>query len=371
MKDTYLFGYYGMHNCGDNALMLAAAWGAKKYLEADKLCFNSPTTLSIPYIGKYPAMLPEQQCIPGQNRFSQYLAALQSKSIIFGGGSIFHCSRDINLARHLMKLSKGPHRALGVGLGPFKDINAENSCREFLKQCDYVGVRDQESLDIAMALAPDSNVELTFDLAPLLLDIPGVTGSILPARRKGIGVALCPHERLSGDDTTERLRLENLAADLAEVYYATGEPIFLIDLNGHKTYGDKQVHRELQQYIPSNIPVFLIDYQSNPLHVLVRLSRLKVMVGMRLHACILSMLCKTPVIALNYHSKCVAWCKQAGVPEEYRFEVTKIERSRFRNVLKHGLSDRFSDSILHPLHAMLQAKRNFAETDEMKEGVLC
>ena len=145
-KTYYLCGYYGMRNSGDDALLLSTMLGAKHYLSASKFLINTPTQLSLPELGAFKPNLISQQRFKGENRIRQCLSAWRADGVIFGGGSVFHCYRDIQVKRLMMKLSgKGPHLALGVGLGPFANTKAEKECAKFLMECSYTGLRDKHS----------------------------------------------------------------------------------------------------------------------------------------------------------------------------------------------------------------------------------
>ena len=157
--DAYIVGYYGMQNSGDDALMYATAWAAKHIIG----CENTKVGLYGNYTREtqsdHQLSLKFNQKFPGQNRLLHYKTALQSKRIIFGGGSVLHSETDINLKRQLMSLSN-PKKSLAVGvsIGPFHSVSAEKSCAKFLNECGYVGVRDNESLEIANRIAPKANV---------------------------------------------------------------------------------------------------------------------------------------------------------------------------------------------------------------------
>lgn len=371
-NDVYLCGYYGMKNSGDDALLLASAWGVKQYFETQSMAINSPIPLQLHDMGLQPSVLIKQQKFIGQNRLRQYRAAVNSSHIVFGGGSVLHSSRDINIFRHMMMMSgPGPHQAIGVGIGPFKDSRAEVACKKFLNECDFVGVRDQQSFEIAQAIAPDAAVSLTFDLAPILLEIPYQNNTIKTVPRRGIGVALCPNERFYGDITAETNRLKALATSLHNTYRETGEPIYLIDFNGHKHFGDSQVHDELRALLSNEIPVFRINYDSNPLRLLSRLGGLRAVIGMRLHASVMAFLAKTPVLSLNYHSKCDGWCEQVGMNENYRIDSKKLDSDVLTHCLIDGLEHGFSPSSLSPQQALKLAKNNFLLKPVTLGEVLC
>ena len=340
MKKSLLVGYYGMQNTGDDALMNAAAWGAKRFLGTDTLTVTSPLSLKL-YSGDYlSSTLTETQRFPGQNRLKTYLKAFDSNRIIFGGGSVLHNARDINLKLDLMKLSLGRnHLALGVGIGPFTDTRAEQSCKRFLNTCEFVGVRDAQSYDIAQSIAPHANVVLTFDLAPQLLNIEGF--DLVPVKRKGIAVCLCPKERLSGDLKAEHQRLKNIAKVLDDQYLLTQEPVVFVSFNGHPDLGDHPIHKEVASLLSPTTMFNFVEYDSNPFRVLQRMATFKLAICMRLHAAVFCYLTRTPFISLNYHQKCEQWSKQVGLSKHYSFDSQSFDPKVLMNEICLGISDGF------------------------------
>ncbi len=359
-----LCGYYGMRNSGDDALLLATARGARQYLGAETLTVTTPNPIKLPEMQAFEPTLVAEPSFRGENRFRQCFSALGSKHVIFGGGSVLHCARDIQTKRLMMKLAgRGPHLALGVGVGPFASTKAERECKKFLQTCAFVGVRDQQSLAIAQDLAPDAAIELTFDLAPMLGPDLKQPQSAEHAHdtvgRRGIGVALCPVESLQGNDEIEHARLAKIASALREIYVQTGEPIFLFGLNGHATLGDERINHRLMSLIPADTPVFSLPYDPNPLRVMNRLGRLKALVSMRLHGSILAFMTDTPVISLAYHSKCEGWSEQVGMPADYRLDATCFSSSVLATSVIDGLHNGFAAATMRPSEAKMRASINF------------
>lgn len=357
MRKSLLVGYYGMRNTGDDALMNATAWGAKRFLHTEQN-LTSPIPLQLFSGEMKPATLVERQKYSGQNRLKQYLLAMESDSVIFGGGSVLHNSRDINLKRHLMALSSGRnHLAIGVGIGPFADLKAEKACKKFLEECRYVGLRDKESFEMAKAIAPNANVELSFDLAPLLLQNENF--ELSDVERHGIAVCLCPKERLSGGLEQEKSRLRRLANVLDSAQKHTGEEIYFVDFNGHESLGDRQVHQELASYLSSSTRYRFIEYDANPYRVLQRMASYKLAICMRLHASVFGFLTNTPVISLNYHRKCEAWCEQVGAPIELGFDASNFDPDALLDVINAGLETEFSKNQLTVNQAIQAAMKNW------------
>jgi len=47
------------------------------------------------------------------------------------------------------------------------------------------------------------------------------------------------------------------------------------------------------------------------------------------------------VLSINYHSKCVGWCDQIGLPEAQRFSADHLVPQDLANALCNGLADGF------------------------------
>ena len=369
MKKTYLCGYYGMKNSGDDALLMATLEGAKSHFNKSEFSINSPSNVYIADGGTFRSTLQETPRYRGENRLLQCYNALKSDQIIFGGGSVLHCKRDMDNKYLMMKLAgKGPHFALGLGIEPFDSVAAEKSCKRFLENCAYVGVRDAYSYNIATNIAPGANIEQTFDLAPSLLpkleQFTKASRNKSSTSRRGIGVALCPIESIKPKCTEKMRKQENvrtteIALCLDRLYRETGEPIFIFDLNGHKNLGDASVHDELQKSLPDDVPVFRMGYQSNPLQLIHALSRLRATLSMRLHGSVFSYLAETPFISLNYHKKCAGWCDQVDLSNTYRFDTNNIDIDKLIHAALLAMYRKKPNARLPLLSAFKQSSKNF------------
>lgn len=368
--DAYLVGYYGMQNSGDDALMYATAWAAKNILGCDntKMALYGDYTRET-HSDKQLALKLTQQ-FPGQNRLLHYKTAIQSKRIIFGGGSVFHSETDINLKRQLMSLANAKKSlAVGVGLGPFNSVAAEKSCAKFLNECGYVGVRDNASLAIAQSIAPHANVHKTFDLAPLLL-----LGSnkYKPHNnvRKGIALILCSvaiDAMGKTNNVEEEQRAEQFAQLITKLYEKTGEPITLIEFNGHCLLGDWKINNNIVSRLSSKTPVTIKKYDPNPIALLENLSAYKAILSMRLHGSILGYLANTPVLSVNYHSKCKGWCDEIGLPEDYQTDLANLDIEKVISQITTGLSTSFKRPTLSIDTALKNSLSNWSINHEQSK----
>jgi polysaccharide pyruvyl transferase WcaK-like protein len=364
--DAYLVGYYGMQNSGDDALMNATAWGAKHLINCENTIVGLYGDHTREIQSDHKVALKFNQRFPGQNRLLHYKSALQSKRIIFGGGSVLHSETDINLKRQLMFLSN-PKKSLavGVGIGPFNSLGAEKACAKFLNECGYVGVRDAESLDVAKRIAPNANVKKTFDLAPLLLCSKEYKPNKI--ERKGIAMSLCSvaiDAMGKTDKLAEQQRFEKFAELIKQLYINTGEPITLIEFNGHSSLGDWKINNNIIAKLDNTVPINVEKYEPNPIKLLEKLSSYRAIISMRLHGSILGFLANTPVLSVNYHSKCEGWCEEVGMSKDYQIDLFNLNIEKIVSSIVKGLSTSFIPPILSVNAALNNSLSNWSIQNE-------
>ncbi|MEP9356019.1 polysaccharide pyruvyl transferase family protein [Xanthobacter sp. KR7-65] len=318
MSKIFLSGFYGMRNTGDDALLAVSAWGAQTYLDADSCRVTAGELPRLPGLAQLspifrpaPAAHDHDRGVRMERRLRSFGAALGTRRVLFGGGSVFHTHGDLRDKLIVTRCSGGSgHLALGVGVGPFRDTRAERTCAELFKRFAFIGTRDAESLEIARTLAPDTPSAQTFDLAPLLGEALNVAPDTARGTRRGIGIALCKDEHASDRDARV---VDSIARAIGRDAGAIDE-IVLIDFNGHERLGDHPLHRALAERIASSVPIRHLPYDPNPAAVLKTIGRLRGMVAMRLHAAVFAYLARTPTVLLSYHPKCMGWARDARLP---------------------------------------------------------
>jgi polysaccharide pyruvyl transferase WcaK-like protein len=344
--NAYIVGYYGQNNTGDDALLYSARWASHHLLYSQNNIVSSATNSKCQEFGDIKAI--PKGLFRGHQRLLHYKNALQSEKVIFGGGSVLHTESDIQLKRHIIALAgREQSRCIGVGLGPFTTLGAENACVKFLSECGFIGFRDKQSYDMAKSLCPDANVELTFDLAPIMLC--NQKNKLVEIERSGIMFNFCQQAIDAYGNTNNKIefrRIQSAIEIIERIWLETSEPIYLVDFNAHCCFGDFQIHRKIIEQLHENISVTHIQYDPNPFRVLQRIAGFKASVCMRLHASIMSFMVKTPSISINYHNKCKSWCEQIGMSEEYQFDALEVCSNSVANALKKCLGTEFTKPIL-------------------------
>ena len=358
---AYLTGYYGMENTGDDVLLYTTRWASHHLLGATYNKVSSAGLIKCVEFGDIQAM--SESRFRGHQRLLHYKNALQSEKVIFGGGSVLHSTKDIELKRHLIKLAgRKASRAVGVGIGPFESHEAEKVCAKFLNECGFIGVRDPQSLVIAQTIAPNANVKLTFDLSPLMLCHQ--TKRLVDIERNGIMFNFCQQAvdafgNVNKDN--EQNRVDMAVEAIEQTWQQTQEPIFLLDFNNHSQFGDFYIHQKIMSRVSSDVYMTHIAYDPNPFKVLQRIASFKAAVSMRLHSAIMSFMANTPSISINYHKKCRSWCEQVGVSEKYQFDSQNIDPQQLSLQLKQGVGTGFAEPTMKSDEAVQAALLNWKE----------
>ena len=210
-SDILFTGYYGHSNTGDDAFVEVASWGAEKYWNKSKSIFlakqdNLPITSK--KIKGYPFSIPKTYSL--QRR----LLLSSTDYLISAGGSTIHRELETNNIKRLAveskkKGSKIMVGGIGVSIGPFKTLIDEKSTIEYLKNIDFLAVRDKTSFDFASSLNLPYETVDAFDLAALLPEIYGIKMQNNLSSKKVIGISVCPYESISNTANIENEKKRN------------------------------------------------------------------------------------------------------------------------------------------------------------------
>jgi polysaccharide pyruvyl transferase WcaK-like protein len=335
----------------------------KKFHSARRIAATAQSVPVLPEGIQVKPVQSAQQYFKGQNRLRRYLAAQCSNQVIFGGGSVFQTASDIRDKIIMMRLAgRNGHRAVGVGLGPFKDSVAEQACAEAIKHMDFIGVRDAASFDIARSLVSDAPVVKTFDLAPLIFDAFEFEKPIKRKKnnKKSIGLALCPFESIyGGADDAERLRIQKIFTALSQLDPAEISELVFIDFNGHPYFGDTKVHREIAALLKGKFATRCVSYSPDLRNSLNEIAQLDTILAMRLHAAVFSYLVETPTIVMSYHAKCAGWAHDIGLPAVQVLNSNSFASDELLTLLTQGLNQELGKPGLAPESARQQALLNW------------
>jgi len=363
VRRAVLVGYYGLQNTGDDALLAVAAWGAQRYLGCDEIFATAgvvPATYGIsvhPLYARNTSIPLPHRLLYLQNFIREYLFLARPSSIIFGGGSNLHSKAYLESRLALVKRTPGPHLAVGVSVGPFRDAWAEKACAKLLNHFAFVGVRDPVSYERVRRIAPDVHVQQTFDLSVLL---PLVTKTERPRRLdRSLGIAMCNCERISGvDDELHRIRA---VADAVRKTATAGRinEVVLFDYNGQARCGDARASNALAALLRGAVPIRRVTYTPDPASALEAMARLKGVLAMRMHSAIFAFCTATPFVMLAYHEKCHELANVIGLPAELRHDSCNLQVESLRHSIELILDDEAPKPSLPVEKAVDMALRNW------------
>lgn len=321
-SDILFTGYYGQLNTGDDAFVEVAAWGAKKYWNKNKNIFlakKNTLPISNHEIQGYPLAIPKTY------RLQNSLLLSSTKYLISAGGSTLHhelLKNDIKriAVRNKIKGSGIKIGGIGVSIGPFKSIKDEKSVIEYLKNIDFLAVRDQSSFEYVRSINLPYEPINAFDLAALLPEIYNFKKKEkIPDNKKIVGVSVCPVESIANISQIKKENNREVKTnDLLKMLDKKENIHFkFFVINGHSIFGDLELtKRTIENVKPSSYEV--VNYTGNTEKIWNEISRCDFVISTRLHAAIFSCFSDTPFILNEYHRKCSDFLDDINYDENFR-----------------------------------------------------
>jgi polysaccharide pyruvyl transferase WcaK-like protein len=320
-KTNILFnGYYGKLNAGDDAFVEVASWMAKKYWSKSNIRFlakkQSLPLTKIPVKG-YPLSLPKTYAT------QEKLLIKNTDYFISAGGSTFHSELKLHypemiaLKNNQTSKSKIKLGAIGISLGPFKNIKAEKNITNYVKNLDFLTVRDKMSYDIANSMQlPYKPIE-SFDLAALLPEIYHYQN--VKTNNKTIGISVCNYERyVNGDLKNEARRNEKLIQLIKQLNAFEKLNFKFFIINGNPVNGDRELTLRVIHSCNLKDNYEIIDYSRRTQTLWESIAACNVMISTRLHGAIFACFAKTPFILIEYHRKCSDFLNDISYDGEMR-----------------------------------------------------
>lgn len=335
-KKIFLYGYYGKHNVGDEALCCVCIEQLSRLLGRE---------CRIEVMSQVPVSHENAKAVTYTD-LSRTCARMRSlassRAIVFGGGGIFQDYTASGLAdlrerwRYVLlaRLLRVKVAFLGVSIGPVRTPRGLALTRRILDAADLVTVRDEKSrLFAADALSVTKNIVKSFDLAVLLEE--GTGGGQGGVRDGVLGVSLMPVGRshlLAGQDEL----CANVARALRWCIDRRGLRIRFIPFNRN----DMAVMQDVTARIDRPKHIDFPAYSDNPREVLSSVRTCSHYLAMRLHSAIFAYMCCIPFVLIRYHDKCEGFAQEVGVGEDgLVFSLRESEmRSKLVTMLDTGMA---------------------------------
>ena len=293
-----LCGYYGEHNLGDDALLQVLLQG---------LPGSAPLMITAHDQAEVQGMAPLACIVNRRSLRASLIAVLQADVLILGGGSLLQDStsfRSLIYYLLLIALARLRRRRVvlwGQGLGPLRRSMSRWLVRCALPFCSAASWRDQASLRLAQAWAPNLPMCMAADPVWQMPSQPWIGGG-------HIVLSWRPTDLLDGPRWQRLLHaLDSVAASLDVsvcwmAFHQHQDGPLLDALVAQKLVPAKLLARSTT-VIPRSLD-----------HVFELVSTARLVLPMRLHALILARLVGCPMAALSYDPKVDAAAEMAQVP---------------------------------------------------------
>ena len=300
--DAIISGYYGFRNIGDDALLMSIINDLRKYKPGIKLLILSRTPISTSK--EY-----DVESISRQNVFRIFKAMKKARAFIYGGGNLLQdntSTRSLFFYLSIVWLAKKMKLKImfyANGIGPLKRKINRLLTRKIMNKVDVITLREKLSyselkhMDISkpkILLTADSALTVTCKDNPETKDIIKSLGIDSASRYIGFSLRKYP-----GHEKVEHEKYENVIAALADHMV--------------EKYGLLPVFIPMQH--PDDVPIlanvaakmkcrnYIIRDKLNVYDTYEIISKMEIMVAMRLHALVFSAGAGVPMVGLVYDPK--------------------------------------------------------------------
>ncbi len=321
-KSVFIYGYYGMHNFGDDMLLLTVINRLQSNNFANKYFIRSSESIqvlnndsSIVYTNLERFILGKKSIFSKILGLIQYIKGhykviKQCHSIIFGGGTLLSAHKSIKslfLISIIIFIAKNMSvKIYGIGLG-VASLDSKLSkilVKYILNNCSYVGIRDNKSFAISKYITNAANLNLTSDLVfsinDWFLKINNHTNN------KIIGISLTEafiKKEFIIDEINHAIKKLSTKG-YSFKFISFQEP------SSNYGYSDRSVFNKLNK--DENITIEYIT--ANKESILEIYKNIDFFIGMRFHGLVLSAIYSIPFIGFSLDHKVFELSKKYSMP---------------------------------------------------------
>ncbi len=355
-------GYYGYGNTGDEAILAALTDELRR-------CYPDVQLTVLSAAPEATARQYGVEAIPRWSLPAIWRALRGADLLISGGGGLIQDATSrlsplyyLAILR-LARLAGTPYMIFAQGLGPLRCRLTRWATARCFHHSAAITVRDEPSAQLLSQLGVTTPpVEITTDPALLLTPCPSHrTDELL--RELGlsestelIGIAL----RSWADFDVVR----PAAALIRHLHQSQAGRVLLIPFQP-----EEDLNLAWRVASEAAAPVTILDQALEPRELLGVVSRLDLLVSMRLHGLIFAASAQVPAIALSYDPKVEAFASRAGQPTIELAELTPDELIRQADSLQQagGKQEEKLEEKAGQLHSA--AGRNFAVLDALLQSL--
>jgi polysaccharide pyruvyl transferase WcaK-like protein len=347
-------GWYGSRNIGDDAILLGLKHlihtvnrGRDLYVRA--LSTDADQTSSFGVTGER-ALVRSELLKPWAWWRVLRIFARADRVIVSGGTPIFDSSHAIRTLYFLLPaLMSKPLAMVGVGVKPIRSRYGRASVRWFVRNADYISVRDRDSQRILTELGA-TKVELTADSAFFAQPAPEPELRQLLAEY-GIGehesyIVVAPRllsrerRRLYLQEEMDDTLIEETPARLAAIVdrlAQRADRIVVMAMHFHGPDSDVPLIRQVLARTRAR-NVTNIDRELTPGVAIALFQRAQLVVAVRLHALLLAASMETPVVGIAYEQKVKSLFENLGL-EKFCHDLFNLDAEAVARSAEQALTE--------------------------------
>lgn len=319
--DLLFTGYYGHQNTGDDAFIEVTAWGAQKFWQKRNNRFLARKS-TLPYTlvetKGYPLELKKSY------RLQSQLLLNNTKALVYSGGSTIHSKLEKDNIRYkaIKKKEQGKNLklgAIGVSIGPFKSTEDEKAVQHYLRQFDFLALRDETSYNYANSINLPYKPINAFDLAALLPDVYNYNFNKVDNKKKVVGISVCRYESIiqSSNLQHESKRNQMIVDLIKELDKQDNIHFKFYVINGHSRVGDSQLTKDtISKASPKSYELY--DYNKTTQETWESIAKCDFVISTRLHAAIFACFAGVPFMLNEYHRKCTDFLDNVEFESSFR-----------------------------------------------------
>lgn len=313
MKNLFIFGYYGFQNTGDEAILQAMIDQIKENIPHANL-----TVLS--YKARETMEKYNIKAI-SRNKYSDLIQAIkQSDIVISGGGSILQdatSARSLIYYLSIIYIAKKMGKKVmfyGNGFGPITKSFNKKLVKHIINKVDVITVRDEQSKAEMISLGITRDIIVTADVTfsyKKLTDEQSdqiLINEQIDLEKNKIGISV--------REWKNQEKYKYIIAEIGDYLINKGYEIIFIPMQYPRDYIVSEEIAGMMKKTPK-----VLEEKYSPKELISFMSRLHLMIGMRLHSLIFSTIAGTPIVGIEYDTKInnfieIANQKNAGKVED-------------------------------------------------------
>jgi polysaccharide pyruvyl transferase CsaB len=305
--------------------------------------------------------------------FASVKAVIDAEIIIFGPGGILEDATGISILKGnipniffvalLGFILRKKIIFYAVGAGPIATAYGRFLAKAALKFSHLITVRDEGSRSYLLSLGLKKVIHEVSDPAILLEPLPPVAPAFASGRRIKIGVSLRPW--FSGSRSASAATIQEFSRCLDYLAQRYSSDVYLLSFDYADDYPIMQEVTGALRY-PENVTI--MDKFKRVEDALAAVNRMDLLIGMRLHSLIFSVLLAKPLLALEYDPKVKYFMASIGQIDNL-IQVDNIRLDEFQQKIDNLIAD-IANNAISVSQARERLKRKARSGQELLKNCL-